>query len=87
MYNIDNQKQLPLINAYVDLELFEEKLLEEKYLFLAYQKMYISLYFDNGYRINHEDEFAEKELLSDGACASQSGLYSASISQEGYTVL
>ncbi len=66
MYNIDNQKQLPLINAYVDLELFEEKLLEEKYLFLAYQKLYISLYFDNGYRINHEDEFAEKELLSDG---------------------
>lgn len=66
MYNIDNRKTLPLINAFVPLEVFGEKLLEEKYLFLEYDKLYISLYFDNGYRVNQEDEFANKELLSDG---------------------
>lgn len=66
MYNIDNRDKLPLINAFVPLEIFREKLLEEKYVFLAYEKLYIALYFDNGYRVNHEDEFENKELLSDG---------------------
>lgn len=66
MYNIDNQKQLPVINAFVWLEIFGRKLLDGKYLFLEYNKLYISLYFDNGYRVNQEDEFAGKELLSDG---------------------
>lgn len=40
--------------------------MDGKYLFLEYNKLYISLYFDNGYRVNQEDEFAGKELLSDG---------------------
>ncbi len=66
MYNIENKEKQPLINAYVPLEAFGEKITEEKYLFLEYGKLYISLYFDNGYRINNDDEFANKELLSDG---------------------
>ena len=66
MYNIDNKETLPLINAFVPLEIFSEKIIEDKYLFLEYGKLYISLYFDNGYRVNHEDEFENKELLSDG---------------------
>ena len=43
-----------------------EKVLEEKYLFFRYNNLYISLYFDNGYRVNKEDEFTDKELLSEG---------------------
>lgn len=66
MYNIENKETMPLINAYVPLEIFDRKILEDKYLFLEYGKLYISLYFDNGYRVNHEDEFENKELLSDG---------------------
>ena len=66
MYNIENKETLPLINAFVPLEIFGERILEDKYLFLEYGKLYISLYFDNGYRVNHEDEFENKELLSDG---------------------
>ncbi len=66
MYNIEDRTRLPLVNAYVPLEVFDEVLQQEKYLFLSYGKLYISLYFDNGYRINREDEFENRELLSDG---------------------
>lgn len=66
MYNIEDRTRLPLVNAYVPLDAFSEVLQQEKYLFLAYDRLYISLYFDNGYRVNDEDEFAGKELLSDG---------------------
>lgn len=79
MYNIEkdlhnedsSQAQLPVnvthtINAFVPLHIFDEKLLEDKYLFFRYRNLYISLYFDNGYRVNKEDEFTDKELLSEG---------------------
>ena len=66
MYNIDNHDAQPLINAFVPLDIFEEKILEEKYLFFKYDNLYISLYFDNDYRVNQEDEFANRELLSEG---------------------
>ena len=66
MYNIEDRTRLPLINAFVPLDVFDEVLQQEKYLFLTYRDLYISLYFDNGYRVNAEDEFAGRELLSDG---------------------
>lgn len=66
MYNIEDHTRLPLINAFVPLDVFDEVLQQERYLFLAYGTLYISLYFDNGYRINREGEYAGRELLSDG---------------------
>ncbi|MBQ8526695.1 MAG: hypothetical protein IJ460_08280 [Clostridia bacterium] len=79
MYNIEkdisiedsSQSQVPVnvthtINAFVPLGIFDEKVLEEKYLFFRYNNLYISLYFDNGYRVNKEDEFTDRELLSEG---------------------
>ena len=66
MYNIEDRTRLPLINAFVPLDVFDGVLQQEKYLFLTYRDLYISLYFDNGYRVNAEDEFAGRELLSDG---------------------
>lgn len=66
MYNIEDQTRQPLINAYVPLDIFDAVIMREKYLFLTYRDLYISLYFDNGYRVNREDEYAGKELLSEG---------------------
>ena len=67
MYNITNKDKAQMINAFVPLPIFENKILEDNYLFLEYERLYISLYFSNGYRINKEDEFTDKELYSDGA--------------------
>jgi hypothetical protein len=66
MYNIEDHTRMPLINAFVPLDVFDAVLQQEKYLFLTYRDLYISLYFDNGYRINAKDEYAGRELLSDG---------------------
>jgi len=66
IYNIVKENEYPYINAYVPLDIFSEKLLEEKYIFLRYEKLFIMLYFHEGYRINQEDEFANIELLSYG---------------------
>lgn len=64
--NIDRSNAPLLINAFVPLDAFKEKIFEEKYLFLAYDGIYISLYFDNGFRVNDFDEFRDRELLSEG---------------------
>lgn len=66
IYTITKPDEFAYINAYVPLEAFEEKICEEKYLFLAYPELYISLYFSSGWRVNNEDEYAGRELLSDG---------------------
>lgn len=67
MYNITNPNKEQRINAYVPLDIFENKILEDNYLFLEYERIYISLYFSNGYSITAEGEFENKELMSDGA--------------------
>ena len=66
IYTITKPEQYPYINACVPLDAFDEKIFEEKYLFLHYPGLYISLYFSNGFRVNREDEYADKELTSDG---------------------
>ena len=66
MYNIDNMNESDIVNAYVPFDAFEEKLLEEKYIFLSYGKLYISLYVDNGYTVNDFDEFRNREIRSIG---------------------
>lgn len=66
MYNITNPKKKKMINAYCPLMVFGDKILEDNYLFLEYGKLYISLYFSEGYKINKEDEYTDKELLSFG---------------------
>lgn len=66
MYNIDRENAPLIINAFVPLDAFAEKIFEDKYLFLSYGKIYISLYLDNGYRVNDFDEFRDRELLSEG---------------------
>lgn len=67
MYNIGKDKD-PLVNAYCPLNIFSQKIFDGKYLFLEYNKLYISLYFDNGFRVceDKDDKFFEKELLSEG---------------------
>ncbi|MBQ8509818.1 MAG: hypothetical protein IJ493_07930 [Clostridia bacterium] len=66
IYTITKPNEFPYINAYVPLDVFEEKRIDGKYLFLAYPGLYISLYFSSGYRVNNEDEYAGREILSDG---------------------
>ena len=66
IYTITKPNEYPYINAYVPLEIFTETVFEDKYLFLKYPGLYISLYFSSGYRVNHEDEYRECEILSDG---------------------
>lgn len=56
----------PGINADIPLELFDEKLLEEKYIFLRYDRLYVMVWFSNGYRFVQEGETAGFEALSDG---------------------
>ncbi len=66
MYNIVKEGRDRIINAYVPLPIFSGKILEEKYLFLEYENLYISLYLSEGYRVNKEDNFADKELICEG---------------------
>lgn len=65
MYNIKPDKD-PVVNAYCPLNIFINKILEDNYVFLEYGKLYISLYLSEGYRINKEDNYADKELICDG---------------------
>ena len=65
MYNIKPDKD-PVVNVYCPLNIFSEKILEDNYLFLEYGKLYISLYLSEGYRINKEDNYADKELICEG---------------------
>ncbi len=66
MYNIEDEKQLQYINALCRLELFDDKILEDKYLFLEHGKLYISLYFSEGYKITQEGWEKNNELTGDG---------------------
>ena len=67
MYNIKNPDKEQKINAYVPLPIFENRILEDNYLFLEYGNLYISLYLSNGYRVNKEDDFTDKELICEGS--------------------
>ena len=53
------------INACIPLALFDEKRLEENYIFLRYDKLYVMVWFSNGYRFA-VGESAEYEAISDG---------------------
>ena len=66
MYNIEHENELQYINALCRLELFDDKILEDNYLFLQHGKLYISLYFSNGYKILEEGWGKNIELVSDG---------------------
>ena len=66
MYDIKRESEYPYINAHVPLAVFDETVLEPKDLFLRYRSLYLALHFDNGYRINQEDEYANRELISEG---------------------
>ncbi len=55
----------PGINADIPLVLFDEQLLEQKHLFLRYDKLYVMLWFSNGYHFA-EGESAGYEALSHG---------------------
>lgn len=67
MYNIEDEKQLQYINALCRLDLFDSKILEEKYLFFEHGKLFISLYFSEGYKITQEGWEKNNELTSDGS--------------------
>ena len=67
MYNIEDKKQLQYINALCRLDLFDGKILEDKYLFFEHGRLYISLYFSEGYKITQEGWEKNNELTSDGA--------------------
>ncbi len=54
------------INADIPLSLFDEQLLEKNYIFLRYDKLYVMVWFSNGYRFVTEGESAGYEALSDG---------------------
>ena len=66
LYNITNPEKYDYINAYVPFEIFDEVVIEDKYIFLKYTGLYISIYFSEGYRVNKEDEYTDKELISSG---------------------
>lgn len=66
LYNITKPEEFDYINAYLPLDIFSEVVREDKYIFLKYQGLYISVYFSAGYRVNNEDEYAGKELISEG---------------------
>jgi len=68
MYNIDNREKTDIINAFIPLNAFKNYILDGNYVFLEYGKLYISVYFDNGYEIcrDPEDEFCGREFLSRG---------------------
>ena len=66
IYNITNPEKFDYINAYIPLEVFDDVVKEEKYIFLKYTGLYISIYFSAGYTINNEDEFKNKEVISQG---------------------
>ena len=66
IYTITKPNEYAYINAYVPLHIFTEKRLEPNYLFLSYPGLYISLYFSSGYRVNQEDEYAQREVISEG---------------------
>lgn len=66
LYNITKPEKYDYINAYVPLFIFDEVVRKEKYIFLKYPGLYISMYFSAGYRVNQEDEFRDVELISDG---------------------
>ncbi len=55
----------PGINADIPLALFDERILEKNYIFLRYDKLFVMLWFSNGYRFA-KGESAEYEALSDG---------------------
>lgn len=55
----------PGINADIPLALFDEKILEENYIFLRYDKLFVTVWFSNGYRFA-TGESAGYEALSDG---------------------
>ena len=68
MYNIDNREKTDIINAYIPLDAFKKHVLDGKYVFLEYGKLYVSVYFDTGYEIcrDQNDEFCGKEFISRG---------------------
>ena len=68
MYNIDNREKPDIINAFIPLEAFKKHVPDGKYVFLEYGKLYISVYFDNGYEVcrDPDDEFCGKEFISRG---------------------
>jgi len=68
MYNIENRSATDIINAFIPLNAFKNYILDGNYVFLEYGKLYISVYFDNGYEIcrDPEDEFCGREFLSRG---------------------
>ena len=66
MYNIEKEGQLEYINALCRLEFFDDKIFEDNYLFLEHGKLYISLYFSEGYRITQEGWEKNNELVSEG---------------------
>ena len=55
----------PGINADIPLTLFDEKILEENYIFLRYGKLFVMVWFSNGYHFA-KGESADYEALSDG---------------------
>lgn len=55
----------PGINACIPLALFDEKMLEKNYIFLRYDKLYVMVWFSNGYRFA-AGESAGYEAISDG---------------------
>ncbi len=67
IYNIVKQKEFPYINACVPFDCFDEAVKEEKYIFLKYaNKIYVSLYFDNGYEIGKDEDYGVCEVVSRG---------------------
>lgn len=68
MYDIRNRERSDIINAYIPLQAFNDYYLDGKYVFLSYQNLFISVYFDNGYTLNEDekDEFFYSEFLSRG---------------------
>lgn len=66
LYHIEKEEKYPYINADIPLDLFDEKILEEKQIFLRHRRTYIMVWFSEGYRFENEGETAGFEAISDG---------------------
>ncbi len=66
LYCIEKEDEAGYINAHIPLFLFEEKRLGAKQICLKYGKIYILIWFSNGYRFLTEGETAGFEAVSDG---------------------
>lgn len=67
IYNIEKQNQFEYINACIPVKYFDKRIDDGKYMFLSYMgRLYISVYFDNGFAETDDADYKGIEFISPG---------------------